>query len=67
MVEGKPYRFLWGQRSSCITGGHMPENLVNTIYLKLGNLDGFHTWYGDVLWLEEKTLLFLLRVKANLG
>ncbi|KAJ8019296.1 hypothetical protein HOLleu_42176 [Holothuria leucospilota] len=44
-----PIVFGGGQRSFGVTRGQTLKTLF-TRYLKLGSLDGFHTWGVDALW-----------------
>ena len=50
MVRGRILLFLVEVKGHLWSLGVKRLKTSLTQYLKLGKLDGFHTWYGDVLW-----------------
>ena len=58
MVRGRALLFLVGVKDHLGSPGVKRLKTLLTQYLKLGKLDGFHTWYGVVLWLEEEPYCF---------
>ena len=54
MIRGRPLSFLMGVKGHLGSPGVKRLKTSLTQYLKVGKLDGFHTWYGVVLWLEDE-------------
>ena len=64
MKYKNPIVFGRGPRLFEVTRGESPKN-VRTRYLKIENLDVFHSWYF-ILILGTVTLLFLVEVQGHM-